>query len=102
MKKQIILGLFILLLGMMLSVRINQAVSAASETHTHREPHQNIRQQAAPTLIPTTEPVLISSPTPENRVLPPVGRNAGLVIGASVLVLIIIGGVLSARSRQKH
>jgi LPXTG-motif cell wall-anchored protein len=35
-------------------------------------------------------------------VLPPIGSNAGLVIGASVLVLIIIGGVLGARRRQNH
>jgi hypothetical protein len=41
--------------------------------------------------------------TPEKRELPPVGSNAGLVLGASVLVLIIIGGVMfSSRRRQKH
>jgi len=57
---------------------------------------------AVQTPLPTSEPVVIGYPTPESRVLPPVGSNAGLVIGASVLVLIIIGGVLSARLRSKH
>jgi hypothetical protein len=38
----------------------------------------------------------------DSRELPPVGSNSGLVIGASVLVLIIIGGVLGSRRRQKH
>jgi hypothetical protein len=38
----------------------------------------------------------------DSRELPAVGSNAGLVIGASVLVLIIIGGVLGSRRRQKH
>ncbi len=59
-------------------------------------------QQAAPTLVPTAEPTSLGEPTPTPRVLPPVGANAGLVIGASVLVLIIIGGVLSVRLRAKH
>ncbi len=37
-----------------------------------------------------------------SREMPSVGSNAGLVIGASVLVLIIIGGVLGSRRREKH
>jgi hypothetical protein len=40
--------------------------------------------------------------TQDSRELPLVGSNAGLVIGASVLVLIIIGAVLGTRRRQKH
>jgi hypothetical protein len=60
-------------------------------------------QQAAPTLIPTISPsIAVVETTPESRVLPPVGSNAGLVIGASVLVLIIIVGVLSARRKPNH
>jgi hypothetical protein len=59
--------------------------------------------EAAPTLIPTVAPYpLAEFVTPEARVLPEVGSNAGLVIGASLLVLIIIGGVLGARLRRKH
>lgn len=59
-------------------------------------------QQAVETLVPTVSPPEVVVETPELRVLPPIGRNAGLVIGASVLVLIIIGGVLGSRRREKH
>lgn len=53
------------------------------------------------TPMPTeSEPVV--SIDPADRTLPPVGSNSGLVIGASVLVLIIIGGVLGSRRRLKH
>ena len=59
-------------------------------------------QQAAETPIPTESTSVEVIETPESRLLPPVGSNAGLVIGASVLVLIIISGVLSSRRRQNH
>ncbi len=62
-------------------------------------------QQAAPTLRPTAPPMVapgVTATATEARILPPVGSNAGLVLAASVLVFIIIGGVLGARSRQKH
>jgi len=58
--------------------------------------------QAAPTKVSTLSPTEEVNETPEKRELPPVGRNAGLVIGASVLVLIIISGVLGTRRRSKH
>jgi hypothetical protein len=58
--------------------------------------------QVDQTPIPTVSPSLVAVETPGSRELPPVGRNAGLVIGASVLVLIIIIGVLSSRRREKH
>jgi len=65
---------------------------------------QSVRsQQAVQTPIPTITPPGAEIETPESRVLPPVGSNAGLVIGASVLVLIIIfGGVLNYRRRPNH
>lgn len=59
-------------------------------------------QQLVTTSMPTDLPTEEGSETPESRELPPVGHDAGLVIGASVLVLIIIGGVLGARRRQNH
>ncbi len=59
-------------------------------------------QQAASTPVPTDSQSATVSVTPESRLLPPIGSNAGLVIGASVLVLIIIGGVLGVRARAKH
>jgi hypothetical protein len=58
--------------------------------------------QAEETPVPAVTVSQVSVDTQESRELPPVGSNAGLVIGASVLVLIIIGGVLSSRRRQKH
>jgi hypothetical protein len=59
-------------------------------------------QQVVATSIPTELPTEEVKETPESRELPPVGHDAGLVIGASVLVLIIIGGVLGARRKQNH
>jgi len=60
-------------------------------------------QQAAQTPIPTVSSTSAVIETPDERVLPPVGDNAGLVLGASVLVLIVIGGVvLSSRRKPKH
>jgi hypothetical protein len=49
----------------------------------------------------STNPEL--SETPSDRILPPVGDNAAMVLGASLLVLIIIGGVMfSSQRKQKH
>lgn len=57
-----------------------------------------LQQVASPTPIPLEPPTL-----PPERVLPPVGSNAWLLLGVSVLVLIIIGGVVwSARWGKKH
>jgi len=55
------------------------------------------------TLISTVTPSFIVTETPAPRALPAVGGNAGLVCGAIVLVLIIIGGVMfSSRKKAKH
>jgi hypothetical protein len=59
-------------------------------------------QRTEQTPLPTVSPSLVAVDTPDLRALPPVGSNAGLVIGASVLVLIIIGAVLGSRLREKH
>ncbi len=100
MKKHTIMGMIIILLGMMF-IGYHSA-SANLSAHKQQKIPEIGHLLAAPTLIPTAEPILVGYPTPEARVLPPVGSNAGLVIGAIVLVLIIIGGVLSARLREKH
>jgi hypothetical protein len=102
MKKHILIWLFISLLGLIILGGHGQIASADFNRQDRRTSLQALDQQAAPTLIPTSQPVAIENPTPENRVLPPVGSNAGLVAGAIVLVLIIIGGVLSSRLRAKH
>ncbi len=59
-------------------------------------------QQVEQTPVSTESPSIVAVATPQSRQLPPVGSNAGLVIGASVLVLIIIGGVLGSRRKPKH
>jgi hypothetical protein len=102
MKKHALIWLFLLLLGLAILGSHGQAASANFNGQDHNASLQVMDQQVAPTLIPTSLPVAIENPTPEDRVLPPVGSNAGLVAGAIVLVLIIIGGVLSSRLRAKH
>jgi hypothetical protein len=60
-------------------------------------------EEAAQTPVPTQAEIPDVTETPEERILPPVGDNAGLVLGASVLVLIILGGVmLLSRKKVKH
>ena len=101
MKKSPIIWLLIALVGIMIIGLGSQIASANNNTqsignNTFRE------QVAAGTDLPTPLPVSEEAQTPEARVLPPVWSNAGLVLGASVLVLIIVGGVLGARLRRKH
>lgn len=91
--------IFILIISLVITV----GVSASTVRFDRTLVLEDSRPVSAPTLIPTvysSSPV--DYPTPESRILPDVGSNALLVIGASVLVLIIIGGVLSARLRPKH
>ncbi len=102
MKKQIILGIIFILFGlMMLSVEGSRA-EAKNEALPPGAGSGEYHLLAAATPLPTAEPIAIGSATPGARVLPPVGRNAGLVIGAGVLVLIIFIGVLGSRLRTKH
>ncbi len=100
MKKNLLPWLIVILLGLALLGMAFQYTHAKGLNHGVI--YSAVNPTAAVTLIPTSEPVILGYPTPEKRVLPPVGSNAGLVIGATVLVLIIIGGVLSARMRPKH
>lgn len=103
MKKHLMIGLIVLLLGLTIIATGYRTATANVKGIDQAGVFSEINHQAAPTLLPTAPPVYLAGyPTPEPRVLPPVGSNAGLVIGASVLVLIIIGGVLSARLRSKH
>lgn len=58
--------------------------------------------QLEQTPIPEVAATQVVVDAQDSRQLPSVGSNAGLVIAASVLVLIIIGAVLGTRRRQKH
>ncbi len=102
MKKQLIFYLVIFLIGLTVFILGGHIARAGYEAGFQgAQSHQN-HLLAAATPLPTAQPIPISSQTPADRVLPPVGKNAGLVIGAGVLVLIILIGVLSVRMRPKH
>ena len=102
MKKPLLFWLIIFLAGLIFIGSRSQNASADFYNQFQGIRQSAIGQQAVVTLIPTVTPSAAVIGTPESRVLPPVGSNAGLVIGASVLVLIIIGGVLGTRRRQNH
>jgi hypothetical protein len=55
-------------------------------------------QTVAPTIQPPPVTVVV---TTETRTTPAVGSNAGLVIGVTVLVLIILAGIIIS-SRRPH
>jgi hypothetical protein len=101
MKKPLFWMIFFLT-GMIMMGVTSQKVGA----HVHFESPS--AQQYSPaqlpeiTTMPTATPSIILIQTPDDRVMPAVGSNAGLVLGASLLVLIIIGGVLGSRKRAKH
>ena len=101
MKKSPIIWLLIVLVGIMV-LSIGSQVASANNTAQSIVNNIYGDQVAAETDLPIAMPVSEEAPTPEARILPPVWSNAGLVLGASVLVLIIVGGVLTARLRRKH
>ncbi len=102
MKKLIIPGIIFALFGLMVLSVGGSTAEAKKEAHLPEAASREYHLLAAATPLPTSVPIPIGSTTPEPRVLPPVGRNAGLVIGAGVLVLIILFGVLGSRLRTKH
>jgi hypothetical protein len=102
MNKQVIIGLVVLGFGLEFLSGHILLVSAHTNLQNQGSWLAPQNQTIPPTPLPTEAELTQADATPEARVLPPVGSNAGLVIGAIVLVLIIIGGVLSARLRPKH
>ncbi|OGO28156.1 MAG: hypothetical protein A2136_08090 [Chloroflexi bacterium RBG_16_54_11] len=95
--------LWIFCIGFVLLGLYAQKASAITRGLSEGDMHPATRQQAAQTLIPTVTPSTIGTQASEPRTLPSVGGNAGLVIAASVLVLIILGGaMLSSRRRSEH
>jgi len=94
--------LFIPVIGLaLLGVSIQNGHSR-DQVNTHLD--LNIPNPVSQAFEPTQTPTVASeTTTPADRVLPPIGGNAGLVLGASVLVLIIIAGVgFTSRRRAKH
>jgi hypothetical protein len=102
MKKLKRSWLIVILVGMVSFTVVTQIATANFKGPDPDKIYLTSDQQPDKTPLPTSSPVSAEIPSPQARVLPPVGKNAGLVIGASVLVLIIIGGVLGAQLRRKH
>ena len=95
--------LMVLLVGLILLGMSIEAASAVDREQIPVDRHMMSDQVAAQTFIPTLSPTPPETESPETRILPPVGGNAVLVLGASVLVLIVIGGVMIiSRRRPKH
>ncbi len=102
MKKPRSFWLMVVLVGLLLVGISTRGVKAANYKQFQVE-MKIIKQEAAQTPSPTQPGTTEATETPEERILPPVGGNASLVIGASVLVLIIIGGVMIfSWRRSKH
>ena len=101
MKNQLVWILFVLA-GVFVVTGSSKRVSAHISSLNQAMIRSNGSMQAVPTPVPTVSASLVATDAQESREIPPVGRNAGLVIGASVLVLIIISGVLGTRRREKH
>jgi hypothetical protein len=102
MKNRFLFLLIFVLVGVII-LGLRSENASANFDEQFQAIRQSVRdQQAVETPIPTGSPSVAVIETPISRVLPPVGSNAGLVIGASVLVLIIIGAVLISRRKQNH
>ena len=102
MSRRLAVFVFIPLIGMML-FRVS-STDWDMRNHTTVDEAVAAPSTATPELVPTDTAVILVGPTmTPDRTLPPIGANAGLVLGASVLVLIIIGGVVfTSRRRLKH
>ncbi len=102
MKRRIAVLVLILLLGLIL-IRISN-LDWDTRTSVNTGEVLAAGSTSTPALLPTDTAVILNETTvtPE-RTLPPIGANAGLVLAATVLVLIIIGGVVfTSRRRAKH
>jgi hypothetical protein len=102
MKNHLLYFLILVLVGVFILGVNSENASAKSNGQFLDISQLATNLQAVETPVSTIVSSAAAIGTPASHVLPPVGRNAGLVIGASVLVLIIIGGVLGSRRRQNH
>ena len=103
MKNRRLFWLMVLLVGLILLGTRAQNARAFDQEQSQVDWHRMSAQETTQTPIAYMSSTSAVTETPEDRTLPPVGGNAILVLGASVLVMIIIGGVmLSSRRRAKH
>ena len=95
--------MMVVLVGIVLLGISTNVALAANQGQFQVDRQMMRRQEAAQTPVPTQSEIPEETETPEERILPPVGGNAVLVLGASALVLIVIGGVMIiSRRRSKH
>jgi hypothetical protein len=103
MKNKQLLWLVALLASVMVMASFTRTASAMQADVLKEEREFAKYQLETQSPIQSAVPTLQSTEAPESREMPPIGNNALLVFGASVLVLIIIGGVLiSSRLKSKH
>ncbi len=103
MKNKQILWVMVLMAGVMVMASFTQVAHAMNNLGLSDEREFGKYQLATQSPIQSATPTQQLTETPEPRELPPVGNNALLVFGGSILVLIIIGGVLiSPRWKSKH
>jgi hypothetical protein len=103
MKNRRLFWLIVLLVGLILLGIWAQNARALDQEQSQVDRHLVSAKETTQTPVASISPTTEETETPEDRTLPPVGSNAILVLGASVLVMIIIGGVmLSSRRRSKH
>ncbi len=89
-------------LGALISSGWSTRATAHSQDIYHDRDERALYHLVEQEVTPTDTPFITQVETPSDRVLPPVGSNALLDLGAIVIVMIIIGGVLGVRRRQKH
>ena len=103
MNKKVLLCIFPALAGLVVLGVFARSVHAGDSRRVQSGLLLVIEGTSTSTLISTVTPSFMDTETVTPRVLPAVGGNAGLVCGAIVLVLIIIGGVMfSSRKKIKH
>ena len=103
MKNHRLLWLMSVLMFLMLTLVFTHAAKAAFQEQPHLFIDTRSGAEATQTPIAQYPASPTDRETPIERILPPVGDNAAMVLGASLLVLIILGGVMFISGRkQKH
>jgi hypothetical protein len=100
--KRFIFWAMVVLAALILFGITSMKVDAQVNTDVQSNVQYSMSRLPEITPMVTVSPSIVPVDSLSDRVLPPVGKNAGLIVGASVLVLIIIGGVLGSRRRVKH
>ena len=98
---------FIKLMGLLMFSMFFLVFTLDAKADYQGQLHSFMDTRSETEVTQTPIPMYPASPTeseiPTDRTLPPVGNNAAMILGASFLVLIIIGGVIIfSRRKSKH